>query len=222
MTHPDLENLGPASYERAARAAGALSSPPRLRLMNLLAQAPRGVDELATLMKQSIATTSAQLKVLKEAGLVTARAQGQRHIHEVANLAALQLFRSHRDFSLEAPDIVHAVVALEPRSPTFDVDLSALLSTLARARRTIVDLRPEEEFRHAHPKGAINIPFEHLDDRIRDLKKSGKYAVFCRGPVCRRAIDGTTRMRASGLNAIRIRAGMVDWRLAGLPLGEAA
>ena len=48
----------------------AFASPRRLELIDLLAQGPRGVDELARASGQSTANTSQHLQALHAAGLV--------------------------------------------------------------------------------------------------------------------------------------------------------
>ncbi|MDZ7636843.1 MAG: metalloregulator ArsR/SmtB family transcription factor [Bryobacterales bacterium] len=54
----------------------ALSSGPRLEMLELLAQKERSVDELARLAGLSVANASQHLKVLRGAGLVETRKEG--------------------------------------------------------------------------------------------------------------------------------------------------
>ena len=54
----------------------ALASPRRLELLEVLAQAPRTVDELSRITDQSNANTSQHLQVLHSAGLVTRQREG--------------------------------------------------------------------------------------------------------------------------------------------------
>src|SRR5919201_1953820 len=56
-------------FEAIALMGKAFASPRRLELMDLLAQAPRGVDELAKASGQSTANTSQHLQALHAAGL---------------------------------------------------------------------------------------------------------------------------------------------------------
>ena len=60
-------------YEQVARIGKAVSSPKRLELLELLAQGEKTVESLASELTADIKLTSAHLKVLKEARLVTLR-----------------------------------------------------------------------------------------------------------------------------------------------------
>jgi DNA-binding transcriptional ArsR family regulator len=71
---------------------GALSDPMRRTIVLSLAARPQAVVELAAELPISRPAVSQHLKVLKEAGLVTERAAGNRRIYQVneAGLAALR------------------------------------------------------------------------------------------------------------------------------------
>jgi len=64
-------------YAHVARIAKAASSPRRLEILEVLAQAPRTVETLARQASLSVANTSRHLQVLREAGLVEGRRQGR-------------------------------------------------------------------------------------------------------------------------------------------------
>ena len=65
-----------ALFEAIALMGKAFASPRRLELLDLLAQAPRNVDELARASGQSTANTSQHLKALHAAGMVTRAREG--------------------------------------------------------------------------------------------------------------------------------------------------
>ena len=65
-----------ALFEAIAVMGKAFASPRRLELLDLLAQAPRTVDELAQAIEQSTANTSQHLQALHAAGLVTREREG--------------------------------------------------------------------------------------------------------------------------------------------------
>ena len=61
----------------------ALADPTRRRILDYLRERPRLVGELADLLAISQPGVSKQLKVLREAGLVSVRQDAQRHWYEL-------------------------------------------------------------------------------------------------------------------------------------------
>ena len=87
-------------FEAIAMMGKAFSSPRRLELLDLLAQAPRSVDELARASEQSTANTSQHLQALHAAGLLTRTREGTRVVYSFAGEDALALWLSLRDASV--------------------------------------------------------------------------------------------------------------------------
>jgi DNA-binding transcriptional ArsR family regulator len=69
-----------AAYNSALQALG---DPTRLAVFEQIARRPRAVGELAQELPVTRPAVSQHLKVLKEAGLVTDRAEGARRIYHV-------------------------------------------------------------------------------------------------------------------------------------------
>src|SRR5258706_13772110 len=56
-----------------------------------------------------------------------------------------------------------------------------------RARSTdvlILDARPAMEYQAGHIAGAISVPIDELQDRLRSLPTDKEYVAYCRGPYC--------------------------------------
>lgn len=66
-----------------AKAFAALSDPTRRQVFERLGRGPRAVGELADGLPVSRPAVSQHLKVLKEAGLVTDRAEGTRRVYQI-------------------------------------------------------------------------------------------------------------------------------------------
>ena len=67
----------------ASEVFAVLAEPRRRRVLDLLREAPRPVGELAELLGLSQPGTSKHLRILREAGLVRLRQQGQQHWYEL-------------------------------------------------------------------------------------------------------------------------------------------
>src|SRR5829696_602487 len=88
-----------ALFEAIAVMGKAFSSPRRLELIDLLAQGPRSVDELARASGQSTANASQHLQALHAAGVVTRERDGTRVNYSLAGRDVLQLWLELRDAS---------------------------------------------------------------------------------------------------------------------------
>ena len=74
-----------ALFDALASVAQALGSGRRAEIVDLLAQAERSVEEVASDISQSVANTSQHLQVLARAGLVRSRRDGTRVYYRLAS-----------------------------------------------------------------------------------------------------------------------------------------
>jgi rhodanese-related sulfurtransferase/DNA-binding transcriptional ArsR family regulator len=205
------------AYAHVARIGKALSSPARLEILDLLAQAPRTVDAIATDVGLTLANASQHLQVLRRAGLVESEESGTfvtcrlagadvgallLQVRVLAHARLADLDRLHQDFLARRG-------ALEP------VDGDELLRRVKGGEVTVIDVRPREEFDAGHIPGAISVPLAELRARLRSLPKTRDVIAYCRGPYCVMALDAVTLLRARGFRAHRMEYGVVEWRARG-------
>src|SRR5215216_829242 len=88
-----------ALFEAISIMGKAFASPTRLELLDLLAQAPRTVDELARASGLSSANTSQHLQALHAAGMVTRAREGNSVRYAIPGDEALSLWLALRDVS---------------------------------------------------------------------------------------------------------------------------
>ncbi|WP_455358297.1 ArsR/SmtB family transcription factor [Streptomyces sp. SYSU K21746] len=208
-----------ALYDAFARTGKALSSGKRLELLDLLAQGERTVEALARAAGLNLTTASAHLQTLKQAGLVATRREGVR-IHyrlagdDVAALYALlrQVAQAHQE-------------AVEPARRAYlgtddaeEVDRQELLARAAAGEVVVLDVRPAEEYAAGHIPGALSIPVGELADRIAELPEETEVVAYCRGAYCVLAHDAVRLLHEQGRRAVRLVDGMLEWRLAALPV----
>jgi rhodanese-related sulfurtransferase len=198
-------------FAQLARVGNALASGVRLELLELLAQGERSVDRLSTLTGVTVANTSQHLQKLKQAGLILGRKQGQFVYYRLAAMS-----RVGEAHIAEIERIVRLYFLAKD-----DFEPIAATELLDRARKglvTVLDVRPPEEFVSGHVPGALNIPVEQLTRRLRELPKGKEVVAYCRGPFCLMSFEAVQLLRKKGLKARRLRDGMPEWRLAGLPV----
>ena len=132
--------------------------------------------------------------------LLSALAQvGEAHDAEIQRITRL-FFSSKDDF--------------EP------VPATELLDRARKGLVTVLDVRPPEEFAAGHVPGALNIPIDQLETRLRELPKRREVIAYCRGPFCLMSFDAVQLLRKKGIKARRLEDGMPEWRVAGLPVEE--
>src|SRR3954469_26012722 len=203
-----------ALFEAIALMGKAFAAPRRLELLDLLAQAPRTVDELARAIDQSNANTSQHLQALHAAGLVTRTREGTSVRYALAD-EVLSLWLALRDAS------VARLAEVERAARDYlgeDVDAIGRDELIARLRKgdvVLVDVRPTEEFEAGHIEGARSIPLQELEDRLAELPADREVVAYCRGPFCAYAYDAVRRLQAAGRPARRLEEGWPEWQLAG-------
>jgi rhodanese-related sulfurtransferase/predicted transcriptional regulator len=208
-----------ALFEALATTGKALSNGKRLELLDLLAQGERSVDALAKAAGLGLTTASAHLQTLKQAGLVTTRREGTR-IHyrlagdDVAALYALlhQVARTHQAAAAQA-----RTAYLGP-DDTDQVTREELLKRVKDGTAVVIDVRPVEEYAAGHIPTAVSIPLNELEARLAELPDNIEIVAYCRGSNCVLAPDAVRLLTARGRTAKRLADGMLEWRLAALPI----
>ncbi|WP_246491678.1 ArsR/SmtB family transcription factor [Actinomadura alba] len=211
-----------ALYEQFSRVGKALANPVRLILLDLLAQGERSVEDLAEAAGMKVGNTSAQLKVLASAGLLTTRRSSVRvfyrltdervgaFVDQVQEFAALRL----AEVELAAHAYLGDVAALEP------VSQDELARRIEEGDVVVVDVRPPAEYAAGHILGAINLPNDQLEARLAELPPGADVVAYCRGRYCLLAPKAVRALRAHGHNARPLAGGMPEWRRAGLPVAH--
>lgn len=195
----------------------AFSSPTRLELLDLLAQAPRTVEELAKASGQSNANTSQHLQALHAAGMVSRAREGISVRYSIAGEDALALWLAIRNASVtQLGDVERAArdyLGPEVESITRD----ELVERLSRGDVVLIDVRPRQEFDAGHIEGAQSIPIDELEQHLAHLPSDREVIAYCRGPFCAYAHEAVRRLEESGRKAKRLDIGWPEWRLAGPP-----
>ena len=205
-----------ALFEAIAAMGKAFASPRRLELLDLLAQGPRGVDELAEASKQSTANASQHLNALHAAGLVEREREGVRVRYELASDEVLRLWLALRDTSAKQLAEVERAARDFLGEEVEAIDREELVGRLRRRDVVLVDVRPREEFEAGHIEGAESIPLAELERRLTELPAGREVIAYCRGPFCVMAEDAVRRLRAAGVPARRLSDGWPEWKLSQL------
>src|SRR5215472_7709198 len=207
-------------YAEFATIGKALANARRLELLDLLGQGERSVDELAQEIGQSLANTSAHLQVLRQARLVDSDKRGLNVVYRLASPEVFGLWRTLRDLgSARLAEVDRLVEAfLTDRASLAAVDVDELKQVVADGGVTLLDVRPELEYRQGHIPDARSIPVEELEERLAELPRDREIVAYCRGPYCVFSDDAAQLLQTHGFSVRRFEAGFPEWRAAGLPV----
>jgi rhodanese-related sulfurtransferase/DNA-binding transcriptional ArsR family regulator len=212
-----------ALFAAFATIGKALGNPGRLELLDLLAQAPRGVEELAAAADMSLSTCSAHLQALREAGLVVSVRTGKRVVNSLADDDVAELLVNLRAVAARhRPGTGRARQAYLGPADTEAVSRDELLTRARTGDVVVLDVRPDAEYAAGHLAGALNIPLEELADRLDELRADIEVVAYCRGAYCVLAHDAVRLLNNRGYHARRAEDGALEWRAAGLLQGHDA
>jgi rhodanese-related sulfurtransferase/DNA-binding HxlR family transcriptional regulator len=203
-----------ALYEAIALMGKGFASAVRLELLDLLAQAPRTVQQLARASEQSTANTSQHLQALQAAGLVSRRREGTSVRYALAGEDVLALWVALRDSSAARLAEVERAAREYLGEDVEAVGREELIARLSRGDAVLVDVRPPEEYAAGHIEGARSVPLGELEHRLAELPADREVIAYCRGPFCAYANEAVRRLRAAGRDARRLEEGWPGWRLA--------
>jgi len=211
-----------ALFAAIALMGKAFASPTRLELVDLLAQAPRSVEELARASGHSTANASQHLQALHAAGMVSREREGTRVRYAIAGEEALRLWLALRDASAARLAEVERAARNYVGDDVEAITREELLERLRRQDVVVIDVRPEEEFEAGHIEGARSVPIEKLEQQLAGLPADQEIVAYCRGPFCAYAHEAVRRLRAAGRPARRLEDGWPEWQLAAADRDKAA
>jgi rhodanese-related sulfurtransferase/DNA-binding transcriptional ArsR family regulator len=208
-----------ALYDQFARVGKALAAGKRLELLDLLAQGERDVAALAAAADLGLTTASAHLQTLRQANLVTTRRAGTRVLYRLAGRDVADLYARLREVARSnLPDVEAARTAYLGDGGGEPVTRDELRRLAKTGKVTVLDVRPVQEYAAGHIRGAVSIPLDELADRLAELPADRQVIAYCRGAYCVLAHDAVRLLTSHGRAATRLADGMLEWRLAGLPV----
>jgi rhodanese-related sulfurtransferase/DNA-binding HxlR family transcriptional regulator len=203
-----------ALFEAIALMGKAFASPLRLEILDLLAQTPRTVDQLARATEQSMANTSQHLQALHAAGMVTRAREGTSVRYALAGDEALEAWLSLRAASVARLAEVERAAREYLGDDVETIGRVELVQRLRRGDVVLVDVRPAEEYEAGHIDGARSIPIDELESRLAELPVDRDVVAYCRGPFCAYAHEAVRTLESAGRPASRLEEGWPEWQLA--------
>ena len=220
----DKRKLKDLLYEHVARIGKAVSSPKRLEILELLAQGEKTVDTLTSELSIDIKLTSAHLKALKEARLVSARREGKFMVYQLSGADVASLWVNLRQVAEE--HLLELRLALdtwvaEPSRLT-GLGRAELLAQARSGEVVVIDVRPQAEYDVAHLPFARSMPLADIAQRLAELPTDKEIVAYCRGPFCLFSDEACQLLQAHGYRVSKLLDGVSEWRAAGWELAQSA
>lgn len=209
-------------FTQFARVGKAFSNANRLEILEFLAQGERSVEALSKVAGLSIANTSQHLQQLRQVGLVISRKEGLKVYYQISSGDVVTLLGSIRKVAerhiAEVEQLVNSFLtvkdSLEP------IPRQELLARIEQGLVVVLDVRPALEYKAGHVPGAINIPLQELEQRLKEFDQDTEIVAYCRGAHCILAFDAVAKLREQGFKASRMEDGFPEWKTEGLPVEE--
>ncbi|MBO9584789.1 MAG: ArsR family transcriptional regulator [Flavobacterium sp.] len=209
-----------AIYGQLAKITKALANPHRMEVIDLLAQGAFSVEEIAQNTDMSVANASQHLQVLKAAGLVDIKKEGNFIFYSLSDEKVFDAWRNLRDLGVKHNGEVLATIdefrknhhAMEP------VTMDELFQKISNGGVLLLDVRSTKEFMRGHIDQALSIPFDELSLRMGELSKEMEIIAYCRGPFCVYADQAVELLLKEGFRANRMAEGYPDWKSENLPV----
>jgi rhodanese-related sulfurtransferase len=211
-------------YTELAKVAKAFANPVRLEIIDLLAQGPFTVEQIANYSGQSVANASQHLQTLKSAKLVRIERDGNFINYSLAGQNVFNAWAGLRELGFAYNAEVEKVIKdfRSGHSSDMDaVDAETLKELLKNGKIVLLDVRPEEEYNRGHIHKAISAPIANLESYLKKIPKKKMVVAYCRGPFCVYADEAVALLKDKGYKAKRMDEGYPEWMLKGYPIAQA-
>lgn len=175
-----------AAFEQVVKIGKTFSNLTRIKILFMLDQGPKSVEELAHLIDMSVANTSKNLQILKQVNLVKEEKHKNYVIYHLTSSKVNEVLSLLIDLSEESLPQLSAIEdkLTQETSNLPKLDSKQLKEKMKQEKIYLLDLRPEDEFKNEHIPAAHNIAYQVIDDHLPELPKNQDIVVYCRGRLC--------------------------------------
>lgn len=202
-------------YNELAVVTKALSNSSRLEIVELLAQGPASVENIAVESALSIASASHHLQILKKARLVTIEKKGKYRFYALASEQVYEVWSAMRALGFSQNAEINRLIKeyRESHHKLEPITKEELQKRLEQGTALLIDVRPGEEYETGHIATALSVPVSELTQRLKDLPKDKQIVAYCRGPLCTMADEAVALLKKEGYLATKLDIGYPDWEI---------
>ncbi len=183
----------------------ALSSPVRLRLIQILGNKSCSVEELSQRLNASVGNTSQHLQKLKDAKMVRVTQKGVVRTYSLSSPLILEAFLSLQKFAISiGPELEEITREICPEDLLSKCSLAEILQEVREKKGILIDVRDFSEFQYSHAPSAHFFSRDNISANLAQLSKKKKVYAYCRGHFCSLANDVVCELRKKGFKAYRM------------------
>jgi len=198
-------------YEEISRISKIFSNPNRLEIIDLLANGPKSVEDIASETGISIANASQHLQSLKKERLVYAHRKGNRIFYSITSNEVYHVAKNLRDLAINISPYIKLTLD-EFRNKSGYTEPYMLDSLVERKDLVFLDVRPEDEFESGHIPNAISIPIQQLEFKLNDIPKDKLIVAYCRGMFCTFADEAVKLLNEKGYKAMKLDQSVLEYQ----------
>lgn len=207
-------------FGQFAKTAQCFAAPKRLEIIDILAQGERDVESLAREGSMAIANASRHLQILKSSRIVNSRREGTRIYYKLTNKDIFRCWNNLQSITEKRQAEIRETTRmfLEERKSMETISATELWDRIQNNDVLVLDVRPSDEYDQAHIPHSLSIPLSKLKDNLAELPKDVDVVAYCRGPYCVLSPEAVAILKKVGIDAIRLKEGMPEWKEIGLPI----
>ena len=197
-------------YNEISRISKIFSNPNRLEIIDLIANGPKSVEEIAMETGISVANASQHLQILKKERLVKSHRKGNRIFYVIFSTEVYLAAKSMRDLAMHISPYMK--IALEEFRNTSGYQTAYSLDQLSnRDDMIFLDVRPLDEYDSGHIPSAMSIPVKDLESKIHEIPKDKLIVAYCRGIFCTYADEAVKFLNKNGYNAMKLEQNVIEY-----------
>jgi len=198
-------------YYEISRISKIFSNPNRLEIIDLLANGPKSVEDIAVETRISIANASQHLQSLKNERLVYSHRKGNRIFYSISSNEVYMAAKSLRDLASHISPHIQSTLD-EFRNAAGYTEPYTMDSLLERDDLVFLDVRPEDEYEFGHIPNAISIPIKNLEYHINEIPKDKLIVAYCRGKFCTYADEAVKMLNDKGFKAMKLDQNVLEYQ----------
>lgn len=198
-------------YSEVSRISKLFSNPNRLEIIDLIANGPKSVEDIANETGISIANASQHLQSLKKERLVDAHRKGKRIFYTLVSDQIYLTATSLRNLALSISPYVQMTIDKFRTDSGFS-DPYTLDPLMNHEDIVFLDVRPKDEYESGHLPNALSIPIKELELKINDIPKDKLIIAYCRGMFCTYADEAVLILNKKGFKAMKLDQSVLEYQ----------